>query len=102
MLTNPKKPAPVPAFSAGHHLLTEVFLYLRKYSKNISLGQLFDLADALHNLPDMLTFGDRFDHVEFRRTYFRYYDAKWSKGAKGSAYFSLNEIFERALQAHQQ
>jgi hypothetical protein len=61
-------------------LLNQVFLFLRGRSHHKALGQeeLFDLADALHNIAGILVdYGACTDDEKYRRLYLRPFDRKW-------------------------
>jgi hypothetical protein len=63
-------------------LLNQVFLFLRGRSHDKALDQeeLFDLADALHNIAGILAgYGVWTDDEKYRRLYLRPFDRKWEK-----------------------
>jgi hypothetical protein len=65
-------------------LLNWVFLYLRgrSHGKGLDSEELFDLADALHNIGGVLAdYGAWTDDEKYRQLYLRPFDQKW--GAKG-------------------
>ncbi len=97
----PHKPtelAPEPAFTAYHHMLCEVMLSLRA-RPTVGPDQLFDLADALHNVPEFLTRNRGWSEADFRRVYLQPYDDKWASDGKG---FSLVRAVEDGICKSQQ
>jgi hypothetical protein len=79
-------------------LLNQVFLFLRVRSHDKALDQqeLFDLADALHNIGGLLVdYGSWTDDEKYRRLYLRPFDEKW--GNKG---FRLEQFLQSRLDEH--
>ena len=74
-----KRVAPEPFFSAGHHVLYHVALYMRGYCRAEFSDALFrDLGDAIHNLPAaLIEHGHYFDEQKIREE-FQAFDDKWS------------------------
>lgn len=80
MLHKPKSIPPEPYFSAALYLLYQVALFIRNCAHEIEQEQLFDLGDAIHNVPESLTeYGHYFDEQEIRDIYLAAYDRKWAK-----------------------
>lgn len=52
-------------------------LSLRIASKKVSPEQIFDLTDALHNVPDIFVGINRMEADDILRLYFDTYDTKW-------------------------
>ena len=71
-----KRLAPEPDFTAYHHLLYEVALFLRTRPQ-LSGDQAFDLGDAIHNVPEFLTRYGAWNNSEFRRIHLEPYDRRW-------------------------
>jgi hypothetical protein len=79
-------------------LLNQVFLFLRSRSHNIVLNQeeLFDLADAMHNISGVLVdYGMWTDDEKYRSLYLRPFDAKWGKSS-----INLEQFLEARLKVH--
>ena len=79
-------------------LTTQVFVYLRNRSHNngVSPEELFDLADAMHNVAAIVTdYGVWTDDERYREWYLRPFDQKW--GAKS---IRLEECLETLLHEH--
>ena len=81
-----------PHFSAYHYLLHEAMLHIRMAGGKMSEQELFDLGDALHNVPSMILYAHWSDE-EFR-AYLDRYDAKWSDRDGG---LCLNAILDQAI-----
>ena len=76
-------------------LLGQVFLFLRGCgnSNAVDAQEVFALADALHNLPEMLTdYGAWTDDAKFRELYLRPFDECWAERA-----FSLEHFLDERL-----
>jgi len=76
-------------------LLGQMFLFLRGRSNpgGIESEELFALADALHNVPSLLTnYGDWIDDEKFREVFLRPFDRRWSVKA-----FSLEQFLNRQM-----
>lgn len=91
--------APEPVLRAYTELLRRVIVYARFYSggdRRMSDDQLYDLMDAVHNVPTLLTEndGDLTDQI-IRDQYLGPYDAKWA--GKGEIGFSLIAILDEAV-----
>jgi len=96
MFHTPKSIAPEPYFSAALYLLYRVALFLRSDANEIRPEQLFDLGDAIHNVPGSLTeYGHYFDEQVIREMYLAPYDAKW---AKKPGDFSLLRTLDTGIQ----
>ena len=79
-------------------LINQVFLFLRNYShdKHLNCEELFDLADAMHNIAEIITdYGAWTDDEKYRKLYLRPFDAKW-----GSKSIGLERFLESRLQEH--
>ena len=79
-------------------LLSQVFLFLRGRSHDKALDQeeLFDLADALHNIGGILAdYGAWTDDEKYPRLYLRPFDQKW-----GNKSFRLEEFLQSRLDEH--
>ena len=99
MLDQPKSLAPEPFLSAYVELIYHVTIFVRLYSegdRRLPDAQLFDLMDALHNIPEMLLEYDSpgYDENDIRRLFLEAYDAKW---AKQEDQFSLVAVLDDAL-----
>src|SRR5688500_6835241 len=80
--------APEPHFSAYHHLIYAVAIFMRSRPQ-ISGDQWFALGDAIHNVPEFLTRHDGYRRhaalngttadAEFRRLFLEPYDRRWVK-----------------------
>jgi hypothetical protein len=76
-------------------LINHVFLCLRNRSRTEDLGEaeLFDLADAMHNVGDLITdYGSWTDDAKYREFYLRRFDEKWRGETMG-----LEEFLESRL-----
>lgn len=94
-----KQLAPEPDFSAYNYLIYEVALFLRSRPQ-LSGDQLFDLGDAIHNVPEFLIRHGACDDAGFRRLYLEPYDRKWAKSDRDfSLIRALEEGFARARQS---
>jgi hypothetical protein len=93
----PLRLPPDTVLRAYMDLLGQVFLFLRGRSRNgIDSGELFALADALHNVPELLTdYGAWVNDTKFRELYLRPFDERWAAKA-----FSLEEFLDRQLQSY--
>jgi len=59
-------------------LLQHAFVYLRACAHSISSEELFDLADAMHNIASVITdYGSWTDDERYRELFLRPFDAKW-------------------------
>ena len=79
-------------------LLNQVFLFLRGRSHDKALDQeeLFDLADALHNIGGILAdYGAWTDDEKYRRLYLRPFDRKWGRKS-----LRLEEFLQSRLDEH--
>ena len=95
MRDGPNVLAPEPEFTAYHYLLYDVGCYLRQQPNP---EQLFDLGDAIHNIPEFLIRYGVWDDKQFRRLYLEPYDRKWAQTEKDfSLIRSLEYGFKRAL-----
>ncbi len=84
---------PEPMLRAYTDLLTRAIVFIRNTClspEGIDPQMLFDLADALHNIPDiLLDYGRWTDDAKYRAGYLRPFDEKWSQRA-----FSLEEFVQ--------
>jgi hypothetical protein len=77
-------------------LLQHVFIYVRFRSSEINSQELFDLADAMHNVASIITdYGDWTDDERYRELYLRPFDAKW-----GAQSIRLEEVLESRLRLY--
>jgi hypothetical protein len=79
-------------------LLNQVFLFLRgrSHDKGLDQEELFDLADALHNIGGILAdYGAWTDDEKYRRLYLRPFDRKW-----GNKSIRLEEFLQSRLDEH--
>ena len=79
-------------------LLTHTFVFLRNkaLADGIEPQELSDLADALHNVPNiLLDYGRWADDAEYREGYLRPFDKKWAQQA-----FSLEEFVRERLDVY--
>lgn len=79
-------------------LLNEVFMFLRGMSRTqaINCEELFDLADAMHNIAGIIVdYGEWTDDKKYRKLYLEPFDEKW-----GSKSFRLVDYLDARLQAH--
>jgi len=79
-------------------LLRRVLVFVRFRSsgnRRLSDEQLFDLMDAMHNVPTLLTGRDPYFTDENIRSALADYDAKWCERSDGGA--SLISILDEAL-----
>src|SRR4051794_11442416 len=80
MLHKPKRIPPEPYYSAALYLLYHVALFIRNHADEIGQGQLSDLGDAIHNIPEsLIEYGHYFDEKKIREMYLAAYDEKWAK-----------------------
>lgn len=85
---------PEPILRAYLQLFHRIALYVRNRSKSLSDEELFDLMDAIHNIPEMLTaHGSTFTH-EAVQLYLEVYDQRWQD--KGG--LSLRRIVQSELE----
>ncbi|OGT88110.1 MAG: hypothetical protein A2514_02610 [Gammaproteobacteria bacterium RIFOXYD12_FULL_61_37] len=88
--------APEPILSAYIHLLGRVVLEVRARSigpNKMPDDQIFDLMDAIHNVPHMLAQYGSFEDKMMRENYLAPYDEKWG----GKERFRLLETLEDAM-----
>lgn len=79
-------------------LLDQVFLFLRGRSRAKALDhdELFDLADALHNIGGIVAdYGAWADDEKYRQLYLRPFDRKW-----GNESMRLEEYLQSRLDEH--
>ncbi|HMF18403.1 MAG TPA: hypothetical protein VKE98_14430 [Gemmataceae bacterium] len=77
-------------------LINQVFLFLRASSHHIDHAELFDLADAMHNVATIvMDYGAWTDDKKYREYYLRPFDAKWGKTS-----IQLEQYLESRLQEH--
>lgn len=78
-------------------LINEVYLFLRSRSRNdIGDEELFDLADAMHNIAGIvMDYGEWTDDENYRELYLRPFDKKWGKSS-----IQLERFLESRLQEH--
>lgn len=63
---------------AHARLLDSVFLHIRSRHSSFEPGELFDLADALHNISGIFGgYGVWMDDSKYRELYLRPFDRKW-------------------------
>jgi hypothetical protein len=96
--THPIKLPPEAILRAYSDLLTHTFLFLRNtvLTKEIESQMLFDLADALHNIPNiLLDYGRWTDETNFREVYLRPFDKKWANHA-----FSLEKFVRETIEMY--
>src|SRR5262249_10847047 len=89
---------PDTVLQAYADLVNQAFVYLRCRSRDIALDQeeIFDLADALHNIGGIFAdYGTWTDDEKYRRLYLRPFDRKW--GDKG---LRLEEFLQSRLDEH--
>lgn len=90
------KLAPERYLRAYADFLHNAIVHARFYSDRMSTDQMFDLMDALHNVPTLLTqYGDYFTDRIMRDNYLAVYDRKWATGEGMS--FSLIAMLDDAL-----
>ena len=80
-------------------LINQVFLFLRTRSRGDDLadGELFDLAEAMHNIGGIIAdYGAWTDDEKYRRLYLRPFDSKW-----GDRSIQLEQYLVARLQQHQ-
>jgi len=88
---------PDAVLRAYSDLIYQVFLFLRARCNNIDEEELFDLADAMHNVGGIITdYGIWTDDEKYRRLYLRPFDKKW-----GNSSIRLEEYLESRLKEHQ-
>lgn len=89
--------APEPILRAYLALLGHVTTYVRARSggaNRIPDDQLFDLMDAVHNIPELLTrYGEFFSVESIEENFLKVYDDRWAK--KGD--LSLTQTLEKLL-----
>jgi hypothetical protein len=79
-------------------LIRQVFLFLRAraHDPEFDREELFDLADAMHNIAGVLIdYGAWTDDAKYRKLYLRPFDAKWEKRS-----IELEEFLEARLQEY--
>ncbi|MCP4251729.1 MAG: hypothetical protein GY778_32240 [bacterium] len=99
MLNRPKSLAPEPHLSGYLELLYRVSIFVKLHSEGemrLPDRQLFDLMDAIHNIPEMLLEyeGPGYDEKDMRRLFLESYDGKWARD-EGS--FSLVTALDDAI-----
>lgn len=89
---------PDAVLRAYSDLVNHVFMYLRVRSRGgINNEELFDLADAMHNIGDLLSgYGSWVDDEKYRERYLRPFDRKWRKNSIGLEDF-LRSRLEKEL-----
>lgn len=77
--------APEPILRAYLDMLYHVSIYVRNRSwgdNRLPDDQLFDLMDAIHNVPELLTnHGGFFTPQSMREHFFEVYDERWAETA---------------------
>lgn len=110
MLERPKTLAPEPYLSAYLELLYRVSIFIRSRSEGenrLPDEQLYDLMDAIHNIPEMLIEYEPSGYKEREMvSYFlKPYDDKWAKGGskwvEGSHCIALVAILDEAIRSVQ-
>src|SRR6266700_1088726 len=79
-------------------LINQVFLFLRvrSHNKDLNHEELFDLADAMHNIAGIIMdYGAWTDDEKYRELYLRPFDAKWGKNS-----IRLEQFLESRLREH--
>lgn len=79
-------------------LLNQAFLFLRgrSHGKTLDQEELFDLADALHNIGGIFVdYGAWTDDEKYRRLYLRPFDRKWENKS-----IRLEEFLQTRLDEH--
>lgn len=78
-------------------LVNQVFVFLRSRShRGLCEEEIFDLADAMHNIGDLMTsYGWWTDDEKYRELYLRPFDKKWEKSS-----IRLEEFLESRLQVY--
>ncbi len=92
--TKPVTPPPDGVLRAYTDLLSQVLLHFRGLSglKNLDLQEVHDLADAVHNLPQLLTdYGAPWNDERYRE-YLRAFDRRWAHEG-----FGLEQYLESRL-----
>ena len=98
MLNKPRNLAPEPYFSAYHDLLYQVATYVRvrsRGSNRLEDEELFDLMDAIHNVPEFLIEYGFFDECSMREIFLEPFDEKWVRSPDD---FSLVRELDAALE----
>jgi hypothetical protein len=86
--------APESTMKAFLEVLRQVSLYVRSCHDRMTGEQLFDLMDAIHNVPEMLIHhSESYNAETMRDLYFRPYDKKWATDGK----FSLVDRLDKAM-----
>jgi hypothetical protein len=81
-------------------LIRQVFLFLRIHARAGDINQeaMFDLADAMHIVAEVLTdYGAWVDDEKYRALYLRPFDTKW-----GQRSIQLEQFLERRLREHRE
>jgi hypothetical protein len=79
-------------------LINHVFLCLRLRGRSgeVDTEELFDLADAMHNVGDLIAnYGAWTDDAKYRRLFLRPFDLKWEGRS-----IRLEEYLESRLKEH--
>jgi len=72
-------------------------LSLRFASKKVSPEQIFDLTDALHNVPDIYMGVNSMNTEDILRMYFDTYDTKWYGKDVDALGISLRKEFDSVI-----
>ena len=76
-------------------LLSHVLVFQRGLSvmRDVSMEEAADLADAIHNIAELLVdYGVRLDDEQYRALYLRPFDRRWAKDG-----FGLEQFLESRL-----
>jgi hypothetical protein len=80
---------------AYSEVLSRSLTAIRTHCKDIPPDQLFDLTDALHNLPGFIISMKPWSSDEYNRMYLKPYDAKWHNGKTDILDLSLINVFKQ-------
>jgi hypothetical protein len=95
--TKPVTPPPDPILRAYADLLSQVLLLFRGLStvKGLDVQEVHDLADAVHNLPQVLVdYGAPWNDEQYRE-YLRAFDRRWAHEG-----FGLEQYLESRLRRY--
>ena len=84
---------------AYSEVLSRSLTAMRYHCKDISSEQLFDLTDALRNLPIFIVSMKPWSADEYSRMYFIPYDEKWSNGKLDVLNLSLVDAFKQYIKS---
>ncbi len=81
------------------HVLKYVLCGMRSHAKDLSPEQIYDIMDAVHNIPDVFSDNTWVKSNEYLKTYFEAYDSKWSGKPNDVLGISLRDEYNSIIKA---